>query len=333
MKVSDVYAVKQASKSSFLKEWGSQASPFARKLFVCVCAGSLVGVPLYALAQTDDVPVSSQALSSPADGSGVVHVINSTAIQDVVPVSQPPAPTIARSPLEAFENARISYHSGQKQDAVLSLQYAAGQGHTGAQWMLGRMYAEGDGVNHDDKKAFDYFYEIIRQSSDDPESYEAHRNAPYISSALVWLGSYYLEGIAGTSVNSQPNLALRLFSDAAYNYGDPNAQYNLARMYLDGNGVRKDPSQAIKWLNLAAQKNHIPSQALLGHILFTGQGVPRQPAKGLGLMALARQKIEQQSDAKETWVIDLHNKALEQASREEQEKSVISLERWLEVER
>jgi hypothetical protein len=102
----------------------------------------------------------------------------------------------SRSPLEAFENARNAYQAGNKTAAVSSLQLAAGAGHAGAQWMLGRMYAEGDGVGHDDFKAFEYFREVVRRasSSEFADSLEG-RDGPYISSALVWLGSYYLEGI------------------------------------------------------------------------------------------------------------------------------------------
>jgi uncharacterized protein len=237
----------------------------------------------------------------------------------------------AHASSEAFENGRVAYHSGRKDEAVTALQFAASQGHTGAQWMLGRMFAEGDGVTHDDMKAFEYFKGIVQSFSSDPDSYESHRNAPYVSSALVWLGSYYLEGIPGTGVKPQPKLALRLFTHAAYNYGDPNAQYDLARMYLEGNGVKKDPSQAIKWLNLASQKNHPPSQALLGHMLFTGQSVHRQPAKGLALMALARRQVEDYNNPANQWIIDLHNNALEQNLHDQEGNS--ATERWIKIER
>ena len=41
-----------------------------------------------------------------------------------------------------------------------SLQYAAEGGHPVAQWKLGRMYADGDGVIQDDLRAFEYFSRI-----------------------------------------------------------------------------------------------------------------------------------------------------------------------------
>lgn len=237
----------------------------------------------------------------------------------------------ARTPREAFESARGAYQAGNKGAALSALQLAAGQGHAGAQWMLGRMYASGDGVGHDDQKAFEYFREVVRRAStaEFMDSLDRQQDAPYVSSALVWLGSYYLEGIPGSSVKPNPAIALRLFNDAAYNFGDPNAQYNLARMYLDGNGVAKDPGQALRWLNLASQKSHAPSRALLGHILFQGELVPRQPSRGLMLMTLAREAAESSGEPADKWMIDLQEKALAEASEKERSGALSFLERWL----
>lgn len=236
-----------------------------------------------------------------------------------------------KSPLDAFNQARSAYNSGNKAAALTALQFAAGQGHPGAQWMLGRMYAEGDGVQHDDLKAFEYFREVVRRATTTgiTDSLDAQPDAPYVSSALVWLGSYYLEGIPGSNVKPNPDVALRLFNDAAYNFGDANAQYNLARMYLDGNGVKRDPAQAVRWLNLAAQKNHAPSRALLGHMLFTGEFIKRQPERGLMLMTLAREAAEQSGDANDQWMIELHDKALAKANEQERQGALGFLERWL----
>jgi uncharacterized protein len=235
------------------------------------------------------------------------------------------------TPLEAFDLARNAYRVGDKERALTALQFASGRGHAGATWMLGRMYAEGDGVGHDDKRAFDYFRELVHRATQDEESFEAQSNAPYVSNALVWLGSYYLEGIPGTSIKPAPNVAVRLFTDAALNYGDPNAQYNLARIYLDGNGVKRDPGQAVRWLNLAAQKNHGPSRALLGHMMFKGEVVKRQPARGLMLMMLARQSAEQSGASDARWMIDLHDKALQEASEDERRSATSFLDGWLKA--
>jgi TPR repeat protein len=60
------------------------------------------------------------------------------------------------TPMEAFRSGAHFLKAGEKAKAVNSLEYAAEKGHALAQWKLGRMYAEGDGVTQDDLKAFEY---------------------------------------------------------------------------------------------------------------------------------------------------------------------------------
>src|SRR5580704_17824025 len=45
----------------------------------------------------------------------------------------------------------------EKAKALTALQYAAEQGQPAAQWKLGRMYADGDGVPQDQMRALTYF--------------------------------------------------------------------------------------------------------------------------------------------------------------------------------
>lgn len=84
-------------------------------------------------------------------------------------------------------------------------------------------------------------------------------------------------------------------------------------MYLDGAGVDKDARQAARWLRLAAEKGHTPSQAVLGQLLFTGpEGVARQRAQGLMFLTLARELVS--DPVGERWVIDLYDKAMHDLS-------------------
>ena len=220
---------------------------------------------------------------------------------------------------EAFNMARNLYRRGDKGEAMNALQFAAGQGHIGAQWMIGRMYARGEGVPPDDVKAFEYFRDVVNSATaaDMDDSPESRQNAGYVSHALVQLGSYYREGIPGSAVKPNPQLAISLYTRAAYNYGDPSAQFNLAMMYVEGNGVKKDPKRAMQLFHNAAKKGHGPSRALLGHMMFKGEVGKRQPELGLMWMGLARQSAEQSGAEDAQWIIDLHDKAIAQSSEEE----------------
>ncbi|HUV65057.1 MAG TPA: tetratricopeptide repeat protein [Sedimentisphaerales bacterium] len=57
--------------------------------------------------------------------------------------------------------------------------------------------------------------------------------------------------------------------------GDADAQYNLARMFYSGLGVRSNVGEAVKWWRRAAEQGHVKAQFRLGDIFFHGFGVPK----------------------------------------------------------
>lgn len=234
-----------------------------------------------------------------------------------------PSPSAARSPVDAMRNAAEALKSGQTMRAVTSLQYAAEHGHGFALWQLGRMYAEGDGVKRDDYRAFEYFEKFADSHADDNP---AIPRARFVANAFVALGHYYLEGIPNSSVTRSPERARRMFAHAASYFGDPEAQYQLAMLYLGGHGVARDPRRAVPWLVLAANKGHYKAQALLGRILFNGEHGMRQRASGLMWLTIACDG----PGAKVRWIADLREKAFQQATDDERALALILLRRWVE---
>jgi hypothetical protein len=57
--------------------------------------------------------------------------------------------------------------------------------------------------------------------------------------------------------------------------GDVRAQFNLATMYYNGQGVRQDREQAAKWFRMAAEQGDMEGQRYLGFMYANGQGVAR----------------------------------------------------------
>ncbi len=231
-----------------------------------------------------------------------------------------PAPLpIFKNPKAALRAGLEGVRAGRGGNAVAALRYAAEGGESLAQWKLGKMYAAGEGVPRDDGKAFEYFSQIVDGYDDDAAD---PREAPFIASAFVALGAYNLNGIEGSRIAANPERALDLFRFAAVNFGDAGAQYNLARMFLDGTGTTKDERQAARWLYLAADKGHIASQALLGQLLFNGYGAtPPQRAKGLMWLSMARDGVtDKVGDA---WILDLYARA--EGAATEADRQVASL--------
>src|SRR5258708_13812975 len=112
------------------------------------------------------------------------------------------------------------------------LEDAARDGDVGAVWKLGRMYADGDGVEQSDQRAFEYFRALADSHA---EETPGTTPAVFVAKAFVKIGSYYLTGIP-SSINPHPPRAHQMFSYAGSYFGDPDAQYRLGRTYLDGQG-------------------------------------------------------------------------------------------------
>jgi len=213
-----------------------------------------------------------------------------------------------------------------QQTSLTSLQYAADDGHTAAQWKLGRMYADGVDVPRDDLRAFDYFSKICNQHADDNP---AMPQSNIVAQAFVALGRYYRTGIANSTIKPDPERAREMFSYAASYFGNADAQYNLARMYLDGSGIQRDLKYGARWLTLAAQKGQHQAQALLGQMLFNGDHLQRQAARGLMWLTLAQEN----AGPDETWIHDSYNSALNKASDEDRAQALQMLQRWVQGRR
>jgi TPR repeat protein len=213
---------------------------------------------------------------------------------------------------EALRVGEDDLRAGKMEASVVALTYAAENGQVIARWKLGQMYAKGDAVPRDDSKAYYFFNQLVEGYDEDrPDS----QNASAVSDAFVAVGVYCLSGIPGSAVRPDPERAHELFQYAATTFADPNAQYNLAHMYMTGvGGVAKDNIGAIRWLALAAKEGHPPSQALLGHMLFVGHNVADQRARGLMWLERANDSAPVSNNQ---WIRDLYQRDFRAASDNE----------------
>src|SRR6202034_641483 len=208
--------------------------------------------------------------------------------------------------------------------SLTSLQYAAEGGHPIAQWKLGRMYADGDGVTQDDLRAFEYFSRIANAHAEDSPSAP---QAAIVANAFVALGRYYLNGIPNSKIKPDSERAREMFSYAASYFGNADAQYDLARLYLRSAGSSRDDFRyGARWLGLAAQKGQHQAQAMLGQMLFNGDQLPRQAARGLMWLTLASENAAPE----ESWIKDSYSKAMAKASQEDRAMAAQMLEHWVQ---
>lgn len=232
-------------------------------------------------------------------------------------------------PLVPFSNARDAIRAwmrdstaGNQAGAVRALEYAAQQGHLTAQFKLGRMYAGGEGVPVNDLKAFEYFSKIADENAD---ATPGTADGRIVGGAFVALGGYFIDGIKGSYVKPNADRAFDMFHYAASYFGDPDGQYNLARLYMNGQGTNRDPRQAARWMKLAAEKGHAPARAVFGDMLMRGgDGVPRHPVMGLMWLSLAREGAD---PARDGWIIERHDAAFAAASPADRSAALALVER------
>ncbi|SDK17625.1 MULTISPECIES: tetratricopeptide repeat protein [Bradyrhizobium] len=250
---------------------------------------------------------------------------------DGAPITQDATLPTVSQPAAAALNAQALKKVAAPATAVVapapslnSLQYAAEGGHPVAQWKLGRMYADGDGVAQDDVRAFEYFSRIANAHAEDSPSAP---QAAIVANAFVALGRYYLNGIPNSKIKADTDRAREMFSYAASYFGNADAQYDLARLYLKTpDASRDDFRYGARWLGLAAQKGQHQAQALLGQMLFNGDRLPRQAARGLMWLTLARDS----ATPDEAWIKESYNRAITKASDDDRAMALQMLEHWVQ---
>jgi uncharacterized protein len=214
----------------------------------------------------------------------------------------------------------LAPQSTEKAKELSALQYAADQGQVNAQWKIGRMLADGDGVTQNDLRAFEYFSQIANSHAGEPPG---TAQARIVANAFVALGRYYLKGIPNSAVEPDASRARQMFLYAASYFGDADAQYELGRLYLDG--TPNDEHEAARWFLLAANKGHCRAEVALGNILFRGQQVPRQAARGLMWLTLGRDC----AGADQPWIKPLYDDAFRSASDDERAMALVFLRNWM----
>lgn len=189
---------------------------------------------------------------------------------------------IAHEAVEGDSNAQLlyglAYLEGRynilvdSKKAAYWLRRAARDGQPYAELVLGRMYADGNGVEKDPEHAV-FWWRKAAQSG--------------LPAAQYRLGKARLEGVG---VDKNPARAMHWLSKAAEN-GNHDAQFLLGKMYYDGYAVAQDDELARDWLSRAAAAGHsdaINLLAVVNNVLKYTTMVYQQSADVLRRRAEAR---------------------------------------------
>jgi uncharacterized protein len=158
------------------------------------------------------------------------------------------AAPVAADPLQDGEAA---YNRGDYATALRLYLHLAEQGDASAEYEVGRIYANGNGVPRSTAEALEWF----RLAADQGDS-----------GAQDMVGTSYVNG-EGVPKNYAE--AVKWFRRSA-DQGDAIGQYQLGVMYHNGQGVPPDDAEAAKWLRLSAAQNYADARDKLASLYRKG---------------------------------------------------------------
>ena len=167
-----------------------------------------------------------------------------------------PGAIVKSDPAQNIQIGLDAYNKGDYSTALREFRALSEQGNTDAQYYLGLMFDNGQGVAADYREAMDWYRQASEQGN---------------ALAQLALGIKYYEG----------EVVVEDFEEAAKWYGmsagqgNQDAQNRLGFMYEKGLGVAQDYGQAAKWYSKAAEQGNVNAQKNLSTSYFLGQGMPQ----------------------------------------------------------
>ncbi|HEX2843575.1 tetratricopeptide repeat protein [Hyphomicrobium sp.] len=204
------------------------------------------------------------------------------------------------SPREALRQGVSAYQGGYYEIAVPALEYAAAADEFMANYYLARIYQDNTGPLTNHAKAYALFEKIADDHLDaDPDD----PRAKYVGKALTALAGYVLRGLPEIGLAPDAERAVFYLKNASTTFNDEDAQFELAKLQLKGEGVETNVALGRHWLSVLSQNGHAGAQAFFADLLWRGKHVEPDPARALALIAVAVDNAPVQ-DA--MWIEDIY---------------------------
>lgn len=204
----------------------------------------------------------------------------------------------------AFEQGLGAYKSGYYEMAVPALEQTIAEGTEFdrfiAEFYLARIYSSA-GVLTDHAKAYRLYQTLANENADaDPED---GRRAPFVAKALTALAAYLQHGLPEIGLKADPRRAADYLHHAATFFGDRDAQFELAKIYLNGTGTDDDAKRGMHYLSVLTEEGHSGAQAFLADLFWRGVHVKKDERRALALIKMA---VENAPSHERIWIEDIY---------------------------
>lgn len=216
-----------------------------------------------------------------------------------------------KSPDDALRQGIAAFNGGYYEIAVPALEAVAETNPTLGRFYLARIYADNEGAYTDHGKAYEIFKALADELQDvDPDD---ETLAPIAAKSLTAVSSYLRDGISDAGVKPDVTAADRVLQRAALTFNNEDAQFELAKVLLRGEGPditlggQDDPSSKVingrHWLSRLSRSGHAGAQAFLADLLWRGKFVAKDQAAALNLIDVA---VTHAPPHERVWIEDIY---------------------------
>ena len=191
-----------------------------------------------------------------------------------------------RSSKDAYNNGVSAFQTGDFAVALPALDFSARNGWLPSKFYLAQIFADNAAPYTDHARAYNLYREIVETAANDIDPDDYHM-APIVSQSIVALGRYTHAGLPEIGLRPDAIRAAEYFNFAANRLNDPDAQYELAKMLLVGDGLGIDVNLALHFYATLVKRGHTSAQASMAEILAQGRHVKGNMIEALALIELA----------------------------------------------
>jgi hypothetical protein len=142
---------------------------------------------------------------------------------------------------------------------------------------------------------------------------------------LTTLAGYVLRGNPEISLKPDAARAVEYLRHAATFFNDKDAQFELAKLLLRGEGVPQDLPTARHYLSTLSEGGHASAQAFLADLHWRGKSVQKDERRALALIKMA---VDNAPAQERVWIEDIYQNIYCGTSRDVREQSKGLVAAW-----
>ncbi|MET0407266.1 MAG: sel1 repeat family protein [Hyphomicrobium sp.] len=218
---------------------------------------------------------------------------------------------IFRSPDDAMKQGISAFNGGYYELALPAFESLEHTKPQVARYYEARIYGDNEGAYTDHGKAFRLYNGLADELQNiDPDDDEL---APIAAKSLTAVSMYLRNGIPDAGIRVDVEAANRDLQRAALTFNDEDAQFELAKVYLRGEGpdmsvsgfddVSSKIANGRHWLSRLSQAGHPGAQAFLADLMWRGKFVEKNQAAALNLIDVA---VANAPPSERVWIEDIY---------------------------